>query len=61
MTLQRMWINQPSILQPHYTLHAINVLAHCECGNIWRVYFLSGDVISQRINKSALSMGWLPK
>ena len=58
MTLQRMWVNQPSTLQPHHDLHGTNVLAHLEYDDTMRVYFLSGPVISQQMSRLALSDGW---
>lgn len=58
-TLTRMWINQPSKLQPLHHLHGINVLAHPDTDDVHRVYFLSGDVVSQRVPKEALSRGWV--
>lgn len=56
--MQRMWINQPSIYQQHHRLHGTPVLAVHDYDNCWRVYFLSGDVISMQMDKSALSNGW---
>jgi hypothetical protein len=58
----RMWINQPSTLQPFHKLHGTNVLAAREQGTdrVRRVYFLSGDVISQQMPRQALSEGWTP-
>lgn len=60
MELKRMWINQPSVLQPLHHLHGTNVLAYREDGDTYRVYFLSGNVISQRVPGFALSDGWCP-
>ena len=62
--IHRMWINQPSKLQHHHDLHGTNVLVYSEDSKnsnnpIVVVYFLSGDVISQRMFRSALSLGWL--
>lgn len=54
----RMWINQPSTLQPFHHLHGCRVLATHEYDDTWRIYFLQGDVISQQISKLALSPGW---
>jgi hypothetical protein len=56
--LKRMWVNQPSTSQPLYKLHSTNVLYDEEEE---RIYFLSGDVISQDIptNPLGLSKGWL--
>lgn len=56
--LQRMWINQPSTLQPLHHLDGTNVLAQYEYGSTWRVWFLSGNVVSQQVLQSALSKGW---
>jgi hypothetical protein len=56
--LTRMWINQPSTLQKFHALNGTNVLAEHESANIMRIYFLSGDVISQLISKTVLSDGW---
>jgi len=60
MELKRMWINQPSSLQPLHHLHGTNVLAYREYGNTYRVYFLSGSIICQQVPGLALSDGWLP-
>lgn len=57
-TLARMWINQPSTLQPLHSLHGTNVLAHPDTDACYRVYFLSGDVVSQQVPREALSLGW---
>ena len=57
MALKRMWIDQPSTLQPLHSLHGTNVLAQPETDKVMRVYFLSGDVISQRVPNEALSPG----
>lgn len=58
--LTRMWIDQPSTLQPHHALHGTNVLAEHEFGDTMRIYFLSGAVSNQQISKMALSAGWQP-
>jgi hypothetical protein len=57
--MERMWINQPSTLQPLHHLNATNVLATHEYDQTWRVYFLSGDVISMQVRRNCLSAGWL--
>lgn len=54
----RMWINQPSTLQPLHHLHGINVLAVHEYDDTYRIYFLSGPIVSQQVFASALSPGW---
>jgi len=54
----RRWVNQPSIHQPYHHLHGTNVIALFEYGDTWKIYFLSGETISQQISESALSAGW---
>ena len=61
MNIKRMWINQPSTLQPLHHLHGTNVLAHHEYDNTWKVYFLSGDVVSMQVQSICLSEGWTTK
>ncbi len=58
---QRMWVNQPSKLQPHHDKHGMNVLAIREEGHesLMRVYFLSGNTLSQQMPRLSLSEGWL--
>lgn len=56
---QRMWINQPSTLQPRHDLHGTNVLACHEYDDTWCVYFLSGNTISTHISRLCLSPGWV--
>ena len=51
--MNRMWINQPSTLQPLHELHGVRVLAD---GN--RVWFLDGDVVSMEVPPRTLSKGW---
>lgn len=55
---QRMWINQPSTLQPMHHLHGTNVLAIPDTDSTMRIFFLSGGVVSQQAPISALSPGW---
>ena len=55
---KRMWVNQPSTLQPLHNLHGTNVLAIPEREGIYRIYFLSGPVISQEASTLCLSNGW---
>jgi len=62
--MKRMWINQPSTLQPHHALHGTNVLMveppdDEERTDIREVYFLSGPVHSQKMSILALSEGWV--
>ena len=56
---QRMWVNQPSTLQPLHHLHGVNVLAVEENDSCMEIYFLKGPVVSQVAPKEALSPGWL--
>lgn len=59
MTLPvRMWINQPSTLQPLHKLDRTNVLAVEDGDRVMRVYFLSGPIVSQQVPRNALSPGW---
>lgn len=55
----RMWINQPSDLQPLHYLHGTNVLVQREANSdMYRAYFLTGDTISMHIGPTSLSAGW---
>lgn len=56
--LKRMWINQPSTLDIDHDMHGTNVLAHHEYGDTWRIYFLSGNIVSRQVMRYALSEGW---
>ena len=56
--LSRMWINQSTTLHEFHALHGTNVLACHEYGDTMRIYFLSGEVVSQQISRKALSSGW---
>jgi hypothetical protein len=58
--LSRMWINQPSTLQPLHALHGTNVLAQHEYDDTMLIYFLSGDKTSQQVFRNVLSEGWRP-
>lgn len=57
--IHRMWINCPSDLQEFHKLHGTNVLAYREGEGMYRVYFLSGTVVSQQMPYYSLSNGWL--
>lgn len=59
--MKRMWINQPSTHQPLHHLHGTNVLAEPEYGYWAKIYFLSGDTISQQCHVNCLSEGWQPE
>ena len=56
--LKRMWVNQPSTLQPLHHLHGTRVLAHDNGDGVCHIYFLDGPVISQRALTVTLSDGW---
>ena len=56
--MKRMWINQPSTLQPLHQLHAVRVLAGPDTDTCARAYFVSGDTISMQSPHNALSEGW---
>ena len=58
--MHRMWVNQPSNLQPLHSLHGTRVIAIKVNGNQAEIMFLSGEVISQLIDWNALSTGWPP-
>jgi len=55
---KRMWINQPSTIQPLHHLNGTNVLAVSEGAETMRIYFLAGDVISMQASPLWLSEGW---
>lgn len=56
--MRRMWINQPSILQPLHHLHGTLVLAVPDTDTVMKAYFLGGSTISQQVPENALSEGW---
>lgn len=59
--MQRMWINQPSTLQPDHKLHGRNVLADDKndyTPGYVIIYFVDGSVESQVIARLSLSKGW---
>ena len=56
--LERMWVNQPSTLQPHHVLNGRRVLAASRRPTYTKVYFVDGPVISMRVASVALSPGW---
>ena len=55
----RAWINQPSAHQIAHALHGTNVLAMHEYDDVYRVYFLSGVIVSQTIPGRCLARGWV--
>lgn len=57
--IKRMWINQPSSSQPLHKLNGTNVLAHKESDGIYKIYFLSGKVVSQLAPALCLRDGWV--
>ena len=57
--VKRMWIDQPSSLQPLHHLNGTNVLAMpFDHNGFAYIYFLSGDVVSMRAHRLWLSAGW---
>ena len=58
--MQRMWVNQPSTLQPHHDRHGDLVLARPEDYDpqISRVYFTRGPTISMQMARRCLIEGW---
>lgn len=52
--MKRMWINQPSTLDPLHKMHGTNVLTADE----ETVYPVSGETISLMVPRRALSSGW---
>lgn len=57
---RRMWINQPSTLQPENKLHGRNVLAYNYNKEYptTLIYFTDGETVSQYVFTNALSEGW---
>jgi hypothetical protein len=58
MSIERMWVNQPSTLQPLHNLHGTCVLAEEDGEGFARIWFLKGPVANQRAPWLALSNGW---
>ncbi|WP_455233396.1 hypothetical protein [Geopseudomonas aromaticivorans] len=58
MKPKRMWVNQPSTLQPDHHLHGTLVLAVPYTDRTMDAYFLEGDVSSAVLLKESLSDGW---
>lgn len=57
--LARYWINQPSTSQSSHKLHGQLVLApEILDAAFVTVYFISGPVISARLESNCLSQGW---
>lgn len=54
----RVWINSPSVYEPHFVHHGKNVLAVHEYDAKWRVFFLSGAIESMQVDAIYLSKGW---
>lgn len=54
----RMWINQPSKLQPLHEYHGVNVLAE-QNKEFPTVYLTEGNIVSMVIHRLALSSGWI--
>lgn len=56
---KRMWINQPSTLQPLHAYHGTNVLAQPYDGDRMEVFFVSGETVSLITSRTTLSDGWV--
>lgn len=56
--MTRMWVNQPSTLQPLHAMHGERVLACPDTDRTYRAYLLSGDIISMQMPRETLSEGW---
>lgn len=56
--VNRMWINQPSTLQPYHRWHGENFLVVDDGPEHYQAFFLSGDVINMRVRREAMSPGW---
>lgn len=55
---RRMWVNQPSTLQPLHKHHGKNVLAIPDGVGCMQVFWLSDRTISSRVPVLCLSEGW---
>lgn len=58
MKVKRMWVNQPSVLQPCHQLHGTLVLAEPYTDQSWVAHFLGGDTVSAVLPRASLSEGW---
>jgi hypothetical protein len=56
--MKRMWINQPSSLQPLHAMHGTRVLAAPDTDRTYKAYLLDGDAVSMQVPCEALSNGW---
>lgn len=56
--MRRMWINQPSTLQPLHGMHGVHVLACPDTDRTTRAYLLSGDVNDMQVPREVLGDGW---
>ena len=56
--IERMWINQPSTLQPLHKYHGKKVLAAMTEEISIRVYPCEGDIIEMTVPKWVLAIGW---
>jgi hypothetical protein len=55
---RRMWVNQPSTLQPLHKRHGENVIAVLDYKDTYRCYPISGEVSSFQCRSQSLSEGW---
>lgn len=61
MHMTRYWINAPSTLQVDHKFNGVNVIGPRDATDqVVTVYPTTGDVISLRVSRLALSPGWRP-
>lgn len=61
MDLKRMWVNQPSALQPDHALHGECVLVNADeakVNTVVEAWFVHSAVVSQQVFRTSLSSGW---
>lgn len=55
---KRMWVNQPSTLQPYHKFHEMEVIAFKLDEKVSQVYFISTSWIGMEMDNLSLSEGW---
>lgn len=56
---RRMHISQEDSNHPLYSMSGANVLARQEDESLWRVYFVTGAIVSMTVERAQLSEGWV--
>lgn len=56
--VRRMWVNQPSTMQPMHDRHGQLVIAHHDYDDQWRCFPIAGNTVSFMANRLWLSDGW---